>query len=210
MSQALSSNPTVGGVHQPAFTFSGYVVELWNAQGQLVPGGCNMCTPATDLTVPGPNTPLTQSWLSANAGKLVTVPATSGQGKWRVIARRVTYYHPTGPFGLPTGPTQPGVLTLGPDLGRLDHAVRWLPTGAPLTGRAGPQARRTGSARGRAARARAGAAVCRRAGRAGPRAGARRCGGRRHPARVAPTRPPPPRAAPARPIGLPRLRAAPA
>ena len=126
MSQALSSNPTVGGVHQPAFTFSGYVVELWNAQGQLVPGGCNMCTPATDLTVPGPNPPLAQSWLSANAGKLVTVPATSGQDKWRVIARRVTYYHATGPFGLPTGPTQPGVLIVGADLGRLDQAVGWL------------------------------------------------------------------------------------
>jgi len=121
MSQALNSNPFVGP-HQPAFTFSGYVVELWTTQRQLL-SGCNVCTPATGLGVPGPNPPLTPTWLADNEGKLVTVPATSGPDNWRVLARRVIY-NTSGPLGLQT--SQPGILVVGANLGRLDQAVGWL------------------------------------------------------------------------------------
>ena len=121
MSQALNSNPFVGP-HQPAFTFSGYVVELWTTQRQLL-SGCNVCTPATGLGVPGPNPPLTPTWLADNEGKLVTVPATSGPDTWRVLARRVIY-NTSGPLGLQT--SQPGILVVGANLGRLDQAVGWL------------------------------------------------------------------------------------
>ena len=121
MSQALNSNPFVGP-HQPAFTFSGYVVELWTTQRQLL-SGCNVCTPATGLGVPGPNPPHTPTRLADNEGKLVTVPATSGPDNWRVLARRVIY-NTSGPLGLQT--SQPGILVVGANLGRLDQAVGWL------------------------------------------------------------------------------------
>ena len=46
MSEALqTNNPTVGGPQGPTFTFSGYVIELRDTQGNLVQGGTR-CTPA--------------------------------------------------------------------------------------------------------------------------------------------------------------------
>jgi two-component system OmpR family sensor kinase len=122
MRQALKGNPTVGGPQGPTFSFSGYVVELKDTQGLLVQG-CNWCT-WQDLTVPGPTVPSAQSWLSANAGKTVTVTATSGQDTWRVLVREVGYNAVTE-FGQ-IGPHQTGILVVGADLGHLDEAVGWL------------------------------------------------------------------------------------
>ncbi len=121
MSQALQNTPTVGGPPVPTFNFSGYVIELRDLRGNLVPGW-NQST-WQDLTVPGPSVPITQGWLSANAGKTVTVPAVSGGDTWRVLVRRVGYRE-TSAFG--QGPNQPGVLIVGADLGHLDQAVGWL------------------------------------------------------------------------------------
>ncbi|HEV3069175.1 MAG TPA: HAMP domain-containing sensor histidine kinase [Streptosporangiaceae bacterium] len=121
MSQALHTTPTVGGPPVPTFNFSGYVIVLRDLRGNLVPG-CNQCT-WQDLPGPGPSVPITQGWLSANAGKTVTVPALSGGDTWRVLVRRVGYRE-TSAFG--QGPDQPGVLIVGADLGHLDQAVGWL------------------------------------------------------------------------------------
>ena len=79
MRQALKENPTVGGPQGPTFSFSGYVVELKDTQGAR---WCRGATgvPGRTSTVPGPAVPSAQSWLSANAGKTVTVMGfTSGQ-----------------------------------------------------------------------------------------------------------------------------------
>jgi two-component system OmpR family sensor kinase len=121
MSEALHDNPTVGGPQGPTFNFSGYVVELRDTQGNLVQG-CNWCT-WQDLNGPGPNVPVTQAWLAANAGKTVTVPAASGQDTWRVLVRRVGYHEVAG---FAQGPNQQGILIVGADLGHLDQAVGWL------------------------------------------------------------------------------------
>src|SRR6516164_11119135 len=119
MSEALqANNPTVGGPQGPTFTFSGYVIELRDTQGNLVQG-CTWCT-RQNLTVPGPNVSITRAWLAANAGKTVTVPAASGQDTWRVLVRRVGFHEQT-PFG--QGPNQTGILIVGADLGHLDQAV---------------------------------------------------------------------------------------
>jgi len=122
MSEALqANNPTVGGPQGPTFTFSGYVIELRDTQGNLVQG-CTWCT-WQNLTVPGPNVSITRAWLAANAGKTVTVPAAAGQDTWRVLVRRVGFHEQT-PFG--QGPNQTGILIVGADLGHLDQAVGWL------------------------------------------------------------------------------------
>jgi two-component system, OmpR family, sensor kinase len=122
MSDALQGNPTVGGPQSPTFNFSGYVVELRDSQGNMVQG-CNWCT-YQDLTVPGPDVPVTQGWLAANIGKTVTVPAVSGGDTWRVLVRKVGYRNQVGPFT--QGPSQQGILIVGADLGHLDQAVGWL------------------------------------------------------------------------------------
>jgi two-component system OmpR family sensor kinase len=114
----------VGSARGPAFSFSGYVVELRDSHGNTVPN-CDWCT-QQELTMPGPNIPASQSWLAASAGKLVTVPAVHGQDRWRLIARRVTYYPTAGPFGGQAGPSLPGYLVVGADVGHIDQALGWL------------------------------------------------------------------------------------
>jgi two-component system OmpR family sensor kinase len=96
------------------------VVELRNSQGQLVQ---NYGT-AQQLNSPGPNVPTSKSWLSANAGKLVTVPATSGGDAWRVITETIPYQQQINPFQY--GPKQMGTLIVGVNLGALDQTIAWL------------------------------------------------------------------------------------
>jgi two-component system, OmpR family, sensor kinase len=69
-----------------------------------------------------PNIPTTPSWLSANSGKLVDVPAVSGTDNWRVITAQVTYEGLT-PFG-PT--TQRETLIVGVDLGDVNSSIGQL------------------------------------------------------------------------------------
>jgi two-component system, OmpR family, sensor kinase len=124
--QALSgqiTNPSgIGGLRSQALSFEGYVIELRDAQGQLVP--CDVCTSGA-LSGSGPNVPTSKSWLTANNNRLVTVPATSGGDNWRVLARPASYHETVPPFG-EAGPSLSGTLILGADLGHLDQAVGWL------------------------------------------------------------------------------------
>jgi two-component system OmpR family sensor kinase len=121
LSRQVGQTPGIGALHSPVFRFEGYVVELRDTQGAQVPN-CDWCT-YQDPTTSGPNVPMSQSWLSANNNKLVTVPATNGGDTWRVLARSVGYYNqsPLGP-----GPIMPGTLIVAADMGHLDQAVNWL------------------------------------------------------------------------------------
>ncbi len=121
MSQAVNTSP-VGGPRGPAFSLSGYVVELQDARGNLVPGVGSW----QDLTVPGPKIPADKAWLTANAGKLTTVPALSGNDNWRVIIRQVTYREIINPFTGQQGPRQAGTLIVGVDLGNINQTIGWL------------------------------------------------------------------------------------
>jgi two-component system OmpR family sensor kinase len=110
------------GPRGPALGLTGYVVELRDSQGQFVANTGNW----QQLTVSGPDIPTSRAWLAANAGKMVTVPAQSGQDTWRVIARPLKYYA-VDPLGFSTGPSQTGTLIVGVDLGgNIDAAVSTL------------------------------------------------------------------------------------
>jgi two-component system OmpR family sensor kinase len=106
------NNPGVGGPSSPAFSLAGYVIELRDAHGQPITNWGTW----QQLQIPGPEVPAGRSWLSANAGKLVTVPAASGQDTWRVIAKPFKY-HLLNPFTGQSGPDQTGTLIVGVDLG---------------------------------------------------------------------------------------------
>jgi two-component system OmpR family sensor kinase len=106
------NNPGVGGPNSPVFSLAGYVIELRDAQGRLIQNWGTW----QQLQVSGPDVPTGQSWLSANAGKLATVPAVSGQDTWRVIAKPFRY-HSLNPFTGQTGPNQTGTLIVGFELG---------------------------------------------------------------------------------------------
>ena len=93
-------------------SYAGYVVELRDSRGQLVP----QVGTWEQLQIPGPAVPHGEAWLSANAGKLVTVPAMSGQDTWRIIAKPLTFNTFDPLTGL-TGPKQTGTLIVGFDLG---------------------------------------------------------------------------------------------
>ena len=68
-----------------------------------------------------PNVPASQAWLTANAGRLVDVPALSGKDNWRVITRLVSFQW-QDPF---TGELfqQSGTLIVGVDLGDINGTI---------------------------------------------------------------------------------------
>src|SRR6516165_7135361 len=68
-----------------------------------------------------PNVPASQAWLTANAGRLVDVPALSGKDSWRVITRLVSFQW-QDPF---TGELfqQSGTLIVGVDLGDINGTI---------------------------------------------------------------------------------------
>jgi two-component system OmpR family sensor kinase len=115
LSQQIGSSTQIGMLRPQGLSFEDYVIELRDAQGQQQP--CNLCTP---ITGSGPNVPTSNSWLTANNNKLVTVPATSGGDNWRVLARPQSYFTNTS-----LGPV-PGTLIVGANLGHLDQSVNWL------------------------------------------------------------------------------------
>ena len=121
LSEQLRSSPIGALPSQATLSFEGYVIELRNAQGQLLPS-CDVCTNG-DLTVAGPNVPTSKSWLAANSSKVVTVPAMFGGDNWRVLERPAGYYiQNSAPFVQ----NLTGTLIIGGDLGHLDQAVGWL------------------------------------------------------------------------------------
>ena len=120
LSKQVGQTPGLSALNSPVFRFEGYVAELRDAAGQQVPN-CGWCTYQGPGA--GPSVPMTQTWLSENNNRLVTVPAASGGDTWRVLARSVGYYNNT-PLG--PGPASPGTLIVAADLGHLDQAVGWL------------------------------------------------------------------------------------
>ena len=115
LSQQIGSSSQIGMVRPQGLSFADYVIELRDARGQRQ--RCNLCTPITGSS---PNVPTSNSWLTANNNKLVTVPATSGGDNWRVLARPQSYFTNTS-----LGPV-PGTLIVGANLGHLDQSVNWL------------------------------------------------------------------------------------
>jgi len=69
-----------------------------------------------------PDIPTSRAWLSANSGKLVSVPAVSGTDNWQVITQQVSYQD-FGSFG-PT--TRRATLIVGVDLGDINGTVGQL------------------------------------------------------------------------------------
>jgi two-component system, OmpR family, sensor kinase len=67
-----------GHVHQVVFPVSGF--------SQTNPGGFG----PPSQTVPGPAIQTGTAWLSANSGHILTLPAQSGGGRWRVLLESVT------------------------------------------------------------------------------------------------------------------------
>jgi two-component system OmpR family sensor kinase len=68
-----------------------------------------------------PDIPTSPAWLSANSGKLVTVPAVSGGDNWQVITEQVNY----STFGQ-FAPTQQATLIVGVDLGDINGTIGQL------------------------------------------------------------------------------------
>jgi two-component system OmpR family sensor kinase len=110
-----------GGPRGPAFSLPGYVVELRDAQGNLVPRFGSW----QDLNSPGPAIPMNSAWLTAHAHKLTTVPALAGSDSWRVITVPVVW-HEVDPFTGQQGPSQRGTVLAGADLGNIDQTISSL------------------------------------------------------------------------------------
>ncbi len=89
----------------------GQYIEAFVPSGlQLGPGPG---IPASGL----PRIPSGSAWLNANAGHLVTVPAQSGGGAWRVLTQQV---QSTDPY---TGAVIPGTLIVGANLGDINQTI---------------------------------------------------------------------------------------
>jgi two-component system, OmpR family, sensor kinase len=69
-----------------------------------------------------PDIPTSPSWLSANSGKLVNVPAVTGTDNWRVITKEVLFTG-VGPLGQET---QRDTLIVGVDLGDINGTIGQL------------------------------------------------------------------------------------
>ena len=67
----------------------------------------------------GPDLPATSSWLTAHAGHLVTVPAASGGGQWRIIEQPVSYT-------TQDETSAKGTLVIGDNLGNINHTIGYL------------------------------------------------------------------------------------
>jgi two-component system, OmpR family, sensor kinase len=101
--------------HQDMFVPKTDVVEMLDANGQLVPGIGN--TP--DLTTPGPAIPASDTGSNGTSGQPVTVPAVSGGTDWRVITQAVNYTTDGINY-------QPGTLIVGISLGNLNQNMAYL------------------------------------------------------------------------------------
>jgi two-component system, OmpR family, sensor kinase len=77
-----------------------------------------------------PSVSTSELWAIANKGKLVTVPAQSGNDTWRVITTPVSYQLPTS-----TGTEQvSGTLIMGADLGNINSVITGLAVTALIIG----------------------------------------------------------------------------
>jgi two-component system, OmpR family, sensor kinase len=109
-----------GGPHGPGFGLPGYVLELQDAQGNVVETFSGWRQP----DVPGPKIPTDRAWLTANARKFATVPAVSGSDNWRVITAPL----PVRSVDPVTGQVSEQSFTAvaGVDLGNIDDTISSL------------------------------------------------------------------------------------
>ena len=103
------------GSHHMLFLLNNTLVEVLASNGQPVTGIGNW----QDLSIPGPNIPISQSGTGGNSGQPVTVPALSGGYNWRVIIQPVQYSTDGVTF-------QWGTLVVGLNLGNLDQTMAYL------------------------------------------------------------------------------------
>jgi two-component system OmpR family sensor kinase len=101
--------------HEHAYVQPTNVVEILTPTGQVVSGFGN----PSNLSLPAPVIPTSQSWLSANGGRLVTVPSASGDYNWRVIVQPVTYTNALGS-------QSSGILVVGVNLLNIDQTIAYL------------------------------------------------------------------------------------
>ncbi len=107
------------GLLQPGVISGGSIISAWRLQGQQL---------NTDLygAYPGapkaalPDVPMSQAWVDAHAGRLVTVGGLQSSDRWLVI---------TYPAQYPVGNTnQVGTLIVGTDLGDINGTIERLAT----------------------------------------------------------------------------------
>lgn len=114
-----------GAAGPGGFAGGAFSMEVRGSAGQLV-----MAAGAQ----PGPAMPVAWAMVPARAGQLVTVPAVSGSGSWRVIAEPVRYRARRIPFAYSaedfslfiTSKARSGVagtLVVGQDLGSIGQAI---------------------------------------------------------------------------------------
>ena len=84
------------------------------------PGSTLSASPGTSI----PDIPTSQSWLSANSGKLVDVPAVTGTDNWQVITKQVPVQDFNALDGQPT--VRRDTLIVGVDLGDVNGTVGQL------------------------------------------------------------------------------------
>jgi two-component system, OmpR family, sensor kinase len=59
-------------------------------------GNAGGFAPQGPQTMSGPSIPLSSTWLAANSGHILTLPAQSGDGRWRVLMAPQQYQYPNG------------------------------------------------------------------------------------------------------------------
>ena len=101
--------------HQDMFVPNSNVVEVLDANGQLVQGIGN----SPSLISPGPAIPATDTGSNGTSGQPVTVPAVSGGTDWRVITQAVNYTTDGINY-------QSGTLVVGISLGNLNQNMAYL------------------------------------------------------------------------------------
>ncbi len=113
------SNNMVAGVQEP-----GTALAPYGSQGGLPYGGYNQLQSV-------PAVPTNQLWAIVHSGKLVTVPAQSGEDTWRVIAEPVQYE-----LALSGGSTEQvtGTLIVGANLGDINATIDGLAARALIIG----------------------------------------------------------------------------
>jgi two-component system OmpR family sensor kinase len=124
---------TLGGLGYGSALPGKSAVEVLDQKGKLLaPRGTGLDGGAL------PAVPADAAWIKAHTGKLVTVPARSGGGSWRVIVEPIHFtvqrmpftYSPSNDVRLiptsPATPGQPGSLVLGVDLGSIGQTIRSL------------------------------------------------------------------------------------
>jgi two-component system OmpR family sensor kinase len=110
-----SEQPSLGYQHQ-LFLSPGNIGEFIPSTG----GAPVQLTPGVPNNLPLPAIPTSQTWLNANAGQPVTVPAVSGSDSWRVIVQSVSLNDSSADQSVP------GLLVVGVSLLNLHQTTAYL------------------------------------------------------------------------------------